>query len=115
MQENPQQVTALTAVPVRTCIGCRTTDSRGSLLRVALKKEATGTPVVFLDTAKRASGRGAWVHPNPQCFATALKRGSFNKAFRARVNATHLENIPTGELVESLDEGECREISARNE
>lgn len=90
MQEIDEQATALSAVPVRTCVGCRATDSRGSLLRVALHKQGTGLPVAFFDTAQRASGRGAWVHENPQCLHKALKKGAFNRAFRTRVDTDEL-------------------------
>lgn len=99
MQVTREQPTAVTAVPVRTCIGCRATDSRGSLLRVAVRNSAAGVPVAFFDTAKRASGRGAWVHQNPTCLAAALKKGAFNRAFRTRVDTDELTSSPLDQLV----------------
>jgi len=56
--------------PVRTCVGCRTTDAQGALLRVVV---ADGR--VVADPARRAPGRGAYLHPRETCLAGAAKGG----------------------------------------
>ena len=38
--------------------------------------------LVVVDTAKRMQGRGAWVHPDPGCVETAVRRNAFGRALR---------------------------------
>jgi len=63
--------------PVRTCVGCRTRAPRTDLLRVV----AQGQELVIDDRAVLA-GRGAWVHPTPECMDAALRRRAFVRALR---------------------------------
>nr|WP_209621846.1 YlxR family protein [Saccharothrix coeruleofusca] len=65
--------------PVRTCIGCRARTSYAELLRVVA---VDGT--VIPDTRRRLPGRGAWLHPDPQCLRNAEKRRAFPRALRAQ-------------------------------
>lgn len=44
-------------IALRTCIGCRKRDSRGSLLRVVLRDG-----LLFVDPPAVEPGRGAWFH-----------------------------------------------------
>lgn len=39
-------------------------------------------PVVVIDRTKTMSGRGAWLHPNPECLGTAVAKKAFARAFR---------------------------------
>ncbi|MCV7317691.1 YlxR family protein [Mycolicibacterium confluentis] len=72
--------------PVRTCIGCRKRELAVDLLRmVAQSGDPGGRPsgaVVVVDRAGNLSGRGAWLHPNPQCLQDALRRRAFTRALR---------------------------------
>lgn len=78
--------------PIRTCVGCRTQDIRDQLVRVVRGPSAEGEPpAVRLDETRTAPGRGAWIHPDQQCIAAALKRGGFSRAFKGRVDITGLE------------------------
>jgi predicted RNA-binding protein YlxR (DUF448 family) len=61
--------------PIRTCIGCRERAVAAELLRVVV---AAGTLVP--DPRRRAPGRGAWVHPVPECVALAERRRAFVRA-----------------------------------
>ncbi|MQA10388.1 MAG: DUF448 domain-containing protein [Pseudonocardiaceae bacterium] len=63
--------------PVRTCIGCRARALSKELLRVV----AVGDAVV-VDQRRRRGGRGAWLHPDPRCLATAEKRRAFARGLR---------------------------------
>ncbi|GAA1814192.1 YlxR family protein [Nesterenkonia flava] len=72
-------------VPVRTCIGCRRRADQGYVVRVALEGDE-----VRLDAARRMPGRGAWLHPQRECFEAAVKRKAFNRAFRRPVRTTSL-------------------------
>lgn len=51
--------------PLRRCIVCRETAPKPELLRIVRRPDGD----VVLST--REHGRGAYVHPHPQCLATA--------------------------------------------
>ena len=51
--------------PLRRCIVCRETAPKPELLRIVRRPDGD----VVLST--REAGRGAYVHPHPQCLATA--------------------------------------------
>lgn len=72
-------------VPQRTCIGCRKKDDQAALMRLALDS-GDGMNAVLVDESRRMSGRGAWLHPDAACFATAVKRRAFGRAFRAQAD-----------------------------
>lgn len=65
-------------VPERTCIGCRQRVPRAQLLRLVL------TPSGELDVDTRAvrPGRGAWIHPDPECLFLAERRRAVPRALR---------------------------------
>lgn len=67
--------------PQRTCIGCRTARGKKELVRVVHTPEDR----FVLDPSGKAAGRGAYVCPSVACLDTALKRKSFNRAFRQAV------------------------------
>lgn len=79
----------MTRVPrkgvVRTCIGCRVSDSREGLLRLAL---SGSPPQVQPDLERRLGGRGASIHPRRACFTAAVKRGAFKRAWMRGVAVT---------------------------
>ncbi|QNN52204.1 YlxR family protein [Nocardioides mesophilus] len=66
---------------VRTCLGCRQRAARHELLRVVAVDEGSGLMVVP-DPARRRPGRGAHLHPTPECLALALRRRAFARALR---------------------------------
>ncbi|WP_248125750.1 YlxR family protein [Micrococcus lacusdianchii] len=70
---------------VRTCVGCRAEVDRTELVRVALDP-STEPPSVVWDRSRRRPGRGAWVHPGPECLQLALRRRAFHRAFRGPVD-----------------------------
>lgn len=61
--------------PIRSCIGCRKTDSPSNLLRMVL----VDGKVIF-DQRQIAPGRGAWVHR--KCLKLAIDRQALKWAFR---------------------------------
>ncbi|MFJ2542059.1 YlxR family protein [Microbacterium sp. NPDC087589] len=67
--------------PVRTCVGCRTRAPRATLLRVVSQDD-----VLIIDERSVLPGRGAWVHPTPECMDAALRRRAFGRALRASGN-----------------------------
>ena len=67
--------------PVRTCVACREEGGKRSLVRVVRTPEGTAA----LDLTGRAPGRGAYLHPTPDCVAQARKRKSVERALKATV------------------------------
>jgi len=64
--------------PVRTCVGCRATGPRSALLRVIAAHDDT----LVVDVGRRMPGRGAWLHPDPDCLEKAERRRAFGRALR---------------------------------
>jgi predicted RNA-binding protein YlxR (DUF448 family) len=52
------------------------------LLRVVAVSTGNGKCAVIVDTAGSLPGRGAWLHPVPQCVQQAIRRRAFTKALR---------------------------------
>ncbi len=75
----------------RTCAGCGRADAVDALLRVVL-----GGPLenhsfeIVVDVAGGAFGRGAHVHPSPDCIAKACKTG-FARSFKCKVQVNVAE------------------------
>jgi uncharacterized protein len=70
----------------RTCVGCRRRDVRSALLRVVAERYDTGEHVarVVADPRLRLPGRGAWLHPTPECLDLAVRRKAFGRALRVK-------------------------------
>jgi predicted RNA-binding protein YlxR (DUF448 family) len=67
--------------PVRTCVGCRKRELAVELLRV-VALDGNGEQAVTVDPARKLPGRGAWLHPDPQCLDAAIRRRAFVRALR---------------------------------
>jgi uncharacterized protein len=52
------------------------------LLRVVAVSTGNGNFAVIVDVAGSLPGRGAWLHPAPQCAHEAIRRRAFTKALR---------------------------------
>ncbi|WP_163686040.1 YlxR family protein [Mycolicibacterium gadium] len=68
--------------PVRTCVGCRKRELAVELLRVVAADGGNGECAVTVDTARKLPGRGAWLHPDPECLDVAIRRRAFVRALR---------------------------------
>ncbi|AVM65455.1 MULTISPECIES: YlxR family protein [Dietzia] len=85
--------------PIRTCVGCRGRDHDSRLLRVVHDpRTATLSP----DPRRRAVGRGAWVHRDERCIATALDRKAFIRSLRV---AGNVSQDAISEVLEALRPG----------
>ena len=67
-----------TSIPVRTCVGCRGRAPVTELLRVVVRDSGL-TP----DPGRRLPGRGASLHPTPECLRAAVRRRAFPRALRS--------------------------------
>ena len=82
---------------MRTCVGCRSRAAKSDLLRVV--GQAAGPTVrVVPDPQGCMSGRGAHLHPDPECLALAERRKAFGRALRV---AGRLDATPVREWVET--------------
>ncbi|WP_304046844.1 YlxR family protein [Jatrophihabitans endophyticus] len=72
--------------PERTCIGCRRRAVTAELFRVVATPGPAGATsdvvLVVPDPRRRMPGRGAWLHPDPDCVAQATRRRAFGRALR---------------------------------
>jgi len=67
--------------PVRTCVGCREEGGKRGLIRLVRGLDGVAHP----DPSGRASGRGAYLHPDPACWQLARRRRALERALRAEV------------------------------
>ena len=73
---------------MRTCVGCRSPQNAGTLVRVARTHDGS------LIVSRNAPGRGAWLCRGPasglplaSCMESAVRRNAFSRAFRGAVVA----------------------------
>lgn len=71
---------AMTSGPRRTCVGCRGVASSDALVRLTRQ----GGGVALADP--HPVGRGAWLHPQPDCLEQAARRRALDRALRTRVS-----------------------------
>ncbi|WP_212808597.1 YlxR family protein [Micromonospora endophytica] len=69
------------AWPERTCVGCRQRVPASELLRIVAVEDEAGL-ALRPDPIRRLPGRGANMHPDPACFAQAVRRRAFGRALR---------------------------------
>lgn len=75
---------------MRMCVACRVREPQDRLIRVVVR----GNQVV-LDSSATAPGRGAYLHPDPECVGTAVLRRMLPKALKAQsdVNVTAVQAL----------------------
>ncbi|WP_427019114.1 YlxR family protein [Pseudarthrobacter sp. P1] len=76
---------------MRTCIGCRRTDSRLSLLRIVRETASTDGTSAVADPLRRLPGRGAWLHPTEECLALALKKRAIGRALAGAADSADVQ------------------------
>lgn len=69
-------------VPQRTCVACRQVEGKRALIRVVRTPGGT----VEVDTTGRKNGRGAYLHADPACWDTALKRKALQHALKTELS-----------------------------
>ena len=68
-------------IPMRQCLGCREMKPKRELIRAVRSPEGD----ISLDFKGKASGRGAYVCPNPQCLKKAIKAKALERAFSMQI------------------------------
>ena len=90
--------------PVRTCVGCRKRAAKRELLRVTAGSDTDGRPAVVPDPPGTAPGRGAHLHPVPECYELAVRRKAFARALRISAGTGGgLSSAPVGEYLDRHD------------
>ncbi len=86
-------------VPMRTCVGCRETLPKRTLIRLVRTSEG-----VLVDPTGRQPGRGAYLHDRRACWERALKKGMLARALRVELTPedrerlrAFMETLPTDE------------------
>ena len=70
-------------VPKRTCIACHTVGGKRGLIRLVRTDEG-----VRIDPSGKLPGRGAYVHPNLDCWMAALDGNRIQQALRTKLSVT---------------------------
>lgn len=83
-------------IPQRTCIGCRSVQSKRSLIRVVRTPEG-----VFIDQSGKLSGRGAYLHDSRTCWEKGLK-GLLARALKTQLSPADHEHL--SEFMVSLND-----------
>lgn len=79
------------ALSIRTCVGCRRTDRREALVRVARR---LGDGRIAVDVRRRLGGRGAWLHADPACWAEQRDvRAGLSRTLRTSVTDRDLAGL----------------------
>ena len=78
----PRPADPVRTLAVRTCIGCRAKSAKSDLLRIVAVREQAGSTCLVPDPRGRLPGRGAHLHPTPDCLALAERRRAFGRALR---------------------------------
>jgi uncharacterized protein len=74
-------------IPQRTCIGCRETQSKRSLIRVVRSEQG-----VQVDPTGKLPGRGAYLHDRRSCWEKGMK-GSLEKALKKELTPEDRERL----------------------
>ena len=69
-------------MPLRTCLGCGAVDRQPALVR--LVRDDAGA--LRIDPQRRAGGRGAYLHRQPECWAQFAHRKGVVRSLRATVD-----------------------------
>ena len=73
---------------MRRCVGCMESKPKNELVRIVLDGEE-----IRLDLTGKANGRGAYVCPDPECVAKAVKNKGLQRSFKMAVSSDVYETI----------------------
>ena len=68
-------------VPMRKCVGCQEMKSKKEMIRVIRTSEGE----FLLDATGRKNGRGAYLCPNGDCLAKAVKNKGLERSFKQAI------------------------------
>ena len=85
--------------PQRSCLACRETRDKGSLLRFVLAPDRTVVP----DLQQKLPGRGVYTCMKSSCLKQAALKKQFSRGFKGEVLGAEAENL-TRQVAEKLEE-----------
>lgn len=88
-------------IPLRTCVGCRETLPKRSLIRIVRNEQG-----VQVDPTGKMIGRGAYLHNQRSCWERSLK-GSLAKALKTELTEEERERLAA--FAETLQEDELEQ------
>ena len=68
-------------IPMRKCVGCQEMKSKKEMIRVIRTSEGE----FLLDATGRKNGRGAYLCPNGDCLAKAVKNKGLERSFKQAI------------------------------
>ena len=89
-QQAQRQGTKPKHVPQRTCIACRQVAGKRSLMRIVRTEQG-----VEVDATGKKAGRGAYLHPNRQCWQAILTGNRLGQALRTTLTADNRRTLQT--------------------
>ena len=75
---------------MRTCVACRTSGGKRTLVRVVRLPEGSG---VALDPTGKMNGRGAYLCPTEACVAQALKQKKLERSLKTPIPETVTDDL----------------------
>ena len=76
-------------IPQRTCIACRSVESKRGLVRVV----RTPLGAIEIDPTGKKSGRGAYLCSTRACWDNALKRKALEQALKVTISPENREQL----------------------
>lgn len=76
-------------IPMRTCVGCKEVKPKKELIRVV--KQADGK--IMIDFTGKANGRGAYLCPDSNCLAQAIKTKKLSREFECEIPKEVYEDL----------------------
>lgn len=68
-------------IPMRQCVGCREMKSKRELIRIIHTEENE----ILIDATGKKNGRGAYICPNQDCLAKAIKSKGLERSLKTAV------------------------------
>ena len=87
-------------IPLRTCVGCKEVKPKKELIRVV--KQSDGN--IMLDFTGKANGRGAYLCPNSDCLAQAIKTKRLSREFECEIPQVVYEELQNQIMKGNKDE-----------
>ncbi len=111
MARNQQRAAKPKHVPQRTCIACRQVAGKRSLLRIVRTEQG-----IEVDSTGKKAGRGAYLHPNQQCWQVMLTGNRLSQALRMAVSPENRRSLQmfmaTLPVREEVEDEQLAEASA---
>ena len=76
-------------LPQRTCIACRQTNEKKSLIRLV----RTRNGIAEVDISGKRSGRGAYLCPKKVCWEMALRKNRLEHALRTKLSDNNRQSL----------------------